>query len=99
MAEVRWTRQARADLRNIREFLAREAPGYAEVTEDRLLGATHRLETFPLSGRIVPEIGDGAVREVIHRGYRIIYVVVDADRVDILTVFHSALPLGGRDVS
>lgn len=94
MAEVRWTPQARADLRAIRSFLARESPRYAEVLEDQLLAATQRLEAFPRSGRAVPEVGDEAMRELLYRGYRIVYVVVDEERVDVLTVFHSARPFG-----
>ena len=94
MADVRWTPQARADLRAIRAFLARESPRYAEVLEDQLLAATHRLTLFPRSGRVVPEMGDEAMRELSYRGYRIVYVVVDDARVDVLTVFHSARPFG-----
>lgn len=93
MADVRWTPQAQADLRAIRAFLARESPRYAEVLEDELLAATLRLGTFPRSGRVVPEVGDGAMREVLYRGYRVVYVVADDERVDILTVFHSSRTL------
>ena len=94
MAEVKWTPQARADLRAIRAFLARESPRYAEVLEDQLLAATQRLAAFPRSGRTVPEMGDDAMRELLYRGYRIVYVVVDDERVDVLTVFHSSRPFG-----
>lgn len=96
MAEVRWTPQARTDLRTIREFLARESPRYAALLEDQILAGTNRLELFPRSGRVVPEVGDEAMREVLYRGYRIVYLVVDDDRVDVLTVFHSARPFGGE---
>lgn len=94
MAEVRWTPQARADLRAVRAFLARESPRYAEMLEDQLLNATKQLETFPRSGRIVPEVGDPSTRELLYRAYRIVYVVVDEERVDVLTVFHSSRPFG-----
>jgi plasmid stabilization system protein ParE len=30
---------------------------------------------FPESGRVVPELGDDAVRETVHGNYRIIYEV------------------------
>ena len=70
MADVRWTPQAQADLRAIRAFLARESPRYAEVLEDELLAATLRLGTFPRSGRVVPEVGDGAMRFTAATGSR-----------------------------
>ena len=55
-----------------------------------MLAATHRLTLFPRSGRVVPNMGDEAMRELSYRGYRIVYVA----RVDVLTVFHSARPFG-----
>jgi len=46
---------------------------------------------------MAPEVGDKAIREVIFRGFRIIYVVTDDDaEVDILTVFRSTRPLEGQ---
>lgn len=96
MALVRWTPQARADLAAIRAFLARESPRYAEVLEDAILDATARLSAFPRLGRSVPEVGDDALREIVYRSYRIVYVVVDDDDVDVLTVFHSSRPFGAE---
>ncbi|HET9054991.1 MAG TPA: type II toxin-antitoxin system RelE/ParE family toxin [Cyclobacteriaceae bacterium] len=52
--------------------------------------ATHKLEDFPLIGRSVPEFEFTSVnlREVIYKGYRIIYRVnADAD-VEVATVAH-----------
>ncbi|MCH8031392.1 MAG: type II toxin-antitoxin system RelE/ParE family toxin [Bacteroidetes bacterium] len=55
------------------------------------------LETFPRCGRMAPEVGDKAIREVIFRGFRTIYVVTDDDAdVDILTVFRSTRPVEGQ---
>jgi toxin ParE1/3/4 len=51
--------------------------------------AVEGLETDPLSGRVVPEVGDDTVREVIHGNYRIVYRV-RPDLVEIVTVFHGA---------
>jgi len=46
-------------------------------------------------GRIVPEIGDEAIREVLYRNYRIAYVVDRDDKeVDVLTIFHSSQQFG-----
>ncbi len=62
----------------------------------RLLGAVGRLDAFPRSGRAVPEIADAAIREVVYREYRIVYLYDEADdHVDVLSVFHSSRPLGG----
>ena len=37
--------------------------------------AVKRLEIFPRSGRIVPEIGQEDIREILFGSYRIVYVV------------------------
>ena len=95
MAEVVWTARAYADLEAVGAYHARTAPGYAAVLVRTLFAAVERLETFPASGRVVPEIGAGDLREVIHRNYRIVYVhLPDEDRVEVLTVFHASRQFG-----
>ncbi len=78
----------------IGDFIAREAPQYAQMVVDGIIASVDRLESFPLSGRIVPEIEDDALREILYRGYRVIHVISSADGgldVKILTVIHSSL--------
>jgi len=41
------------------------------------------------SGRVVPEINDQAIREVIHGFYRIVYRLIHGE-IHILTVHHAA---------
>lgn len=95
MAEVVWTTRARADLVEIAEYHATRSPDYAEALVRRLLGAVGRLETFPRSGRAVPEVADDAMREVIYRDYRLIYLYDESDdRVEVLSVFHSSRQFG-----
>lgn len=51
-----------------------------------LFDVTDRLESFPESGRVVPEIGLPEFREVVYRkAYRVIYRI-EKTRVSILTV-------------
>jgi len=69
--------------------VARESAHYADLLVERLVSAVTRLESHPLSGRVVPEVGDESLREVIHRNYRIVYRV-RSDAVEIVTVFHGA---------
>lgn len=85
MAEVIWTPQARRDVEAIVTYYLEVAPSYADVVEGSLLASTRRLETFPRSGRAVPEIGDEAIREVVWREYRVIHFVdAVATRVEVL---------------
>jgi plasmid stabilization system protein ParE len=62
----------------------------AEVVVARIFATAERLLDFPDSGRSVPEFPRADVREIIHRPYRIVYRLADADHIDILTVHHAA---------
>ena len=55
----------------------------------QILVAVSRLEAQPRSGRVVPEVGESSVREIIVRNYRIVYRL-RGDAAEILTVFHAA---------
>ena len=91
MSKVRitWTPQAQEDLRQIEQFIARDAPRTARAFIRRLKAAVDRLKLFPESGAIVSELGDPDVREILHGTYRIIYQY-KRKKVAILTVFHGA---------
>ena len=89
MTQILWSPEAIEDVEAIRAYVARDSPRYADLLVERLVSAVERLETDPLSGRMVPEVGDDTVREVIHGNYRIVYRV-RSDLVDIVTVFHGA---------
>ena len=99
MARIRilWTFQAKDDLREIRRFIARDAPRTAIAFVWRLKIAVDRLKDFPGSGRVVPEIGKPEIREILRGDYRIIYRQ-RADRLEILTVFHGARLLTEDDL-
>ena len=97
MGRVIWAPQALADLEAIGDFIAREAPRYAQVFVDGAFTVVERLAPFPRSGRKVPEIDDDSFREVLYRGYRIMYFVSedeDPDEIKILTVIHSSKSFG-----
>jgi toxin ParE1/3/4 len=67
-------------------YIASDKPEAALRWLDALFEVTDRLETFPESGRVVPEIGLSEFREVVYqRSYRIIYRI-EKTRVSILTV-------------
>lgn len=69
-------------------FIARDKPDAALHWLDGLFESTDRLETFPESGLIVPEIASPDYRQIIYQSHRVIYRV-EASRVSILTVRRS----------
>ncbi len=89
MAEIRWTPQASVDLEAIAEFIALDSPHYASLFVVDVLDAVEQLELFPDSGRIVPELTENSIREIILGNYRIVYRI-RYSIVEILTVYHSA---------
>jgi plasmid stabilization system protein ParE len=95
VAEVIWSPQSILDLESIKSFIASDSPHYAGLVVQRLVVAVERLALFPNSGRIVPEFGDPSIREVLWRSYRLVYRLV-GDNVEIVTVFHGALPLSEK---
>lgn len=89
MAEVRWTLQATDDLDSIAEFIAKDSPQYARLFVTDVFQAVERLSEFPQSGRIVPELNDPIVREIILGNYRLVYRF-KAKLIVLLTVYHGA---------
>jgi plasmid stabilization system protein ParE len=89
VASVGWTAQALDDLEAVCLYIARDAPHIAQVFAARSFDAADRLAEFPLSGRVVPEVGRPEIREVFVYRYRIIYRYT-GDVVAILTVQHGA---------
>ena len=89
MTPLIWTRRAIEDVQSIRQFIAQDSPHYALLVTQQLIASVERLPAFPQSGRVVPEVNDPAVREVIHGTYRIVYRLIH-DEIHILTVHHAA---------
>ena len=86
---IQWTEPALSDLHAIHNFIARDSNTYADITISDILDEVQQLEQFPMSGRIVPEIHDETIRELIEGNYRIIYNITKSE-VIILTILHGA---------
>jgi toxin ParE1/3/4 len=89
VTKVVWAPQAIDDVEAIRAHVARDSTHYADLVVERIVAAVSRLEHHPRSGRVVPEVGDQNLREIIQGHYRIVYRL-DPDVVEIATVFHGA---------
>ena len=84
--KLRWTRQAELQLVEIGHFIARDKPDAARRWVEALRRRAAEAAERPLVGRMVPELDREDIREVIVRGYRIVYRVGE-EVVEILTVF------------
>jgi plasmid stabilization system protein ParE len=92
MAEkVIWSATAREDLRNIATYIAEDRPSLAEGYCLRLIEFAETAGDFPRLGRVVPELEDENVREIVRRPYRIIYEnFLTQPRPVIMRVWHGA---------
>jgi len=66
---------------------------YAHRVVQRLISAAERLIEFPEIGRVVPEVGQSELRELIVRPYRLVHRLVhrlEPGIVEIVTVFRSS---------
>jgi toxin ParE1/3/4 len=85
------TPQAIEDLGSIVRRIATDSPDRARSFGHALLDAALAIDPFPERGRIVPETGDPAVREILHGDYRIIYEVYrEPNAIYVLRVWHGA---------
>jgi toxin ParE1/3/4 len=73
MVNIKWTVQSLEDIENIALFIARDSEKYAKIQVQRFFLRVENLKTKPNTGRIVPEISDHTIRELIQGNYRIIY--------------------------
>ncbi|MBI3923091.1 MAG: type II toxin-antitoxin system RelE/ParE family toxin [Armatimonadetes bacterium] len=53
---VIWSKRAISDLREIADYISEDSLQAAERMIDQIDAVVQRLHTFPLSGRVVPEL-------------------------------------------
>ena len=98
MVRINWTHQAREDLKSIAEYISSDSERYAKLQVVKIRTRTKILKSHIQSGKIVTEINDKNIRELIEGNYRIIYKIVSENQIDILTVHHSARDLTRRSI-
>jgi len=84
---VIWSDPARTDLRSIHDFIAHDSPHYARKVTQDIAAKTDILDELPRMGKVVPELGNEAIRELSLYSYRILYEIREPDVV-VLAVIH-----------
>jgi addiction module RelE/StbE family toxin len=90
MVKIIWTARSLSDLEDIGEFISKDSPRYAGLTIEKLIETAKMIERNQKIGRIVPELNQNNIREIITGNYRIIYQLFNAESSYILTVHHSS---------
>ncbi|MBI5874584.1 MAG: type II toxin-antitoxin system RelE/ParE family toxin [Deltaproteobacteria bacterium] len=90
--KVIWSYEATDDLDALAEYIARDSSFYAASFTQQILDISRSLNEFSERGRVVPELGDPNVRELLIREYRLIYSI-EPSRIVILALVHGARDL------
>jgi len=85
---VKWSKPAKLDLKQIHDYIARDSKFYAKKISLEIVEKSEKLNLFPDVGRIVPEMGDPRIRELLIYSYRLIYEVFP-EKVEVLALIHS----------
>lgn len=63
--EVAWSPEAIEDIESIAAYIECDSPFYARAVVQKILDLGRSLPAFPAAGRVVPELDDPAVRELL----------------------------------
>jgi len=89
MAEIEWSSKAENDLNEIIDYIAQDSLEYALSFYEQVRERVENLIQFPKMGRIVPELDEPNLRELILRNYRIIYRI-SGKRIQIVRIIHGS---------
>ena len=88
--KVSFAPRAERDLLSITIFIARQSSAdIAERFGNQLIDRALTLGMLPERGRVVPELADPEVREIIFKSYRIVYRLRPG-RVEVIRFWHAA---------
>jgi toxin ParE1/3/4 len=95
--KIVWTEQALVRLTEIQDFIARANPEAAERLVQQIAKRGEGLSKFPEMGRMVPELPETGLREIIEGRYRLVYRI-QAKGIQIVTVFEGHRQFSAQDV-
>jgi toxin ParE1/3/4 len=88
MAKVIWTIKAIEQAEQIGSFIEKDSPFQAHRVVQLIIDETRKLKDHPRIGKMVPEVQKDQYRELRVFSYRILYKVIDENRIVILGVVH-----------
>lgn len=96
MVRLNWTNSAKTDLKEIYEYIALDSKRYARLQINRIRKRVQVLKNQPNLGKVVDEIQEENIKELVEGNYRIVYRVISQNQIDILLVHHGAGDLSRR---
>jgi toxin ParE1/3/4 len=96
MVQIKWMHLAIKDLQSIFDYIALDSKKFATYQVKKVQEKTSILKEHIFIGKVVPEIADENIRELIEGKYSIIYKIESEFEIKILMVYHSARLLSDR---
>lgn len=93
--EIIFTERFVSDLEASIAYIAQDDPQTAISWSNLILERCEQLVDFPMSGRIVPEVGLPYIRELIEGNYRIVYEIKE-NQIVMLMVWNSRQQLPSK---
>lgn len=84
--KIRWSYEALERLIEIEDYISKDSSVRAIQFVDQLIEHAELLSEKPLMRRMIPELANPDIRELVFKKYRIIYRLKEK-RIEILTVF------------
>ena len=84
-----WLQEPQIDIFQISDYIMKDSMFYASKTAKDIQEKVQDLPFFPFMGRMVPEINEYYVRELIYKLYRIIYQIFK-NKIYIIRIIHSS---------
>ena len=88
MVKVKWNEEALSDIDEIAEFIAVDSITYAMIQTEKFFESVNVLSKNPFLGKIVPELNENNVRQLVEGNYRIVYEIKNKTTIEVLCVLH-----------
>ncbi|HEY2580994.1 MAG TPA: type II toxin-antitoxin system RelE/ParE family toxin [Mucilaginibacter sp.] len=84
------TESAYSDLEDIEKYISQDSTAIARKFISKIFDRIDQLHNFPELGKLVPEISNKSIRELLLKKYRIIYQIVDERNISIVRIVHGS---------
>jgi toxin ParE1/3/4 len=88
MVEVIWTIKAVEQVEQIGAFIEKDSAFQARRVVQLIVKETHKLRGQSRIGKMIPEVQEDRYRELRVFSYRVLYKILDEDKIAIVGVVH-----------
>lgn len=93
MAEIRWTSEAQNRLQQIHDYISTDNPDAAYSVTCGIYDKIQILSDYPEIGHIYRRDPEGDIRILLYGHYKIAYLYLKDDIIDVLGVAHGSMPI------